>query len=225
MGSFPQASPLHTGIKMGWSAPPAAPRCPACNKSVFATEAYMAADRTPFHTRCLKCSQCPKKLTPATLNEHEKQLYCKHCYELKFAPMEDDIPDKMVMRVLPIQGTFIVEPKPVIPSHLSAEELQKLKDAEYAARAWSEAMGSNGSKLGAGVRGWKPVQSPQKTLIPSERISLFVFFSVYLYFYTILPRRQTHPHSYTHHQFIISTITNNSAVSKFAVFVSKYIFS
>ena len=60
--------------------------------------------RTPFHTRCLKCSQCPKKLTPATLNEHEKQLYCKwvilylyffvfpcisfrHCYELKFAPM------------------------------------------------------------------------------------------------------------------------------------------
>jgi len=141
-----------TRIKMGWSAPPAAPRCPACNKSVFATEAYMAADRTPFHTRCLKCSQCPKKLTPATLNEHEKQLYCKHCYELKFAPMEDDIPDKMVMQVLPIQGTFIVEPKPVIPSHLSAEELQKLKDAEDAARAWSEAMGSNGSKLGAGVR-------------------------------------------------------------------------
>ena len=32
-------------LRMGWSAPPAAPRCPACNMSVFATEAYMAADR------------------------------------------------------------------------------------------------------------------------------------------------------------------------------------
>jgi len=66
--------------------------------------------------------------------------------------MEDDIPDKTVMQVLPIQGTFIVEAKPAIPSHLSPEELQKMKDAEEAARAWAEAVGSSGGKLGAGVR-------------------------------------------------------------------------
>ena len=41
----------------------------------------MAADRTPFHTFCLKCSQCKKKLTPATINEHEHQLFCPNCYE------------------------------------------------------------------------------------------------------------------------------------------------
>merc|ERR1711971_1150581 len=149
MGSFPQAFTLHTGwVGVQHQLP---------LDALLAIKASLPLRLTwprigHLSTRCLKCSQCPKKLTPATLNEHEKRLYCKHCYELKFAPMEDDIPDKMVMQVLPIQGTFIVEPKPVIPSHLSAEELQKLKDAENAARAWSEAMGLNGGKLGAGVR-------------------------------------------------------------------------
>ena len=41
----------------------------------------MAADRTPFHTFCIKCSQCTKKLTPATINEHEHKLFCPNCYE------------------------------------------------------------------------------------------------------------------------------------------------
>ena len=41
----------------------------------------MAADRTPFHIQCLKCQECKKKLTPATINEHEHRLYCPTCYE------------------------------------------------------------------------------------------------------------------------------------------------
>ena len=41
----------------------------------------MAADRTPYHTFCIKCTQCKKKLTPATINEHDHKLFCPNCYE------------------------------------------------------------------------------------------------------------------------------------------------
>ena len=84
----------------------------------------MAADRTPFHIFCIKCSQCNKKLTPASINEHEKKLFCPSCYEDIFNKQvseisseciyfqcllwQDDIPERMVMQVLPIQGMFIV---------------------------------------------------------------------------------------------------------------------
>ena len=44
----------------------------------------MAVDRTPFHKQCVKCKQCGKGLNSATLNEHNKQLYCKPCYENVF---------------------------------------------------------------------------------------------------------------------------------------------
>ena len=57
-------------------------------KSVFAREAYMAADRTPFHVFCLKCCNCQKKLTPASLNEHQHKLYCPVCYEELFCQKE-----------------------------------------------------------------------------------------------------------------------------------------
>merc|ERR1719435_411666 len=66
---------------MGWTAPPAAPRCPCCKSSVFPAEAFMAVDRTPFHKKCVKCTSCSKALTSATLNEHKTQLYCKGCYD------------------------------------------------------------------------------------------------------------------------------------------------
>ena len=32
--------------------------------------------RKPFHKKCVKCRTCCKSLTPATLNEHQTQLYC-----------------------------------------------------------------------------------------------------------------------------------------------------
>ena len=37
--------------------------------------------RTPYHLNCLKCSSCKKKLTPGSLSEHEKKLYCESCYK------------------------------------------------------------------------------------------------------------------------------------------------
>merc|ERR1712029_583879 len=69
---------------MGWTAPPAAPKCPACSISVYPAESFMAFDRTPFHKQCVKCKQCGKGLNSSTLNEHDKQLYCKPCYEMVF---------------------------------------------------------------------------------------------------------------------------------------------
>ena len=82
---------LYKSLKMPWSAPPPAPQCPACKKSVFAPEAYMDSDRTPFHKTCLKCSTCKKSLTPASLNEHEKKLFCPLCYEDMFNPQVKEI--------------------------------------------------------------------------------------------------------------------------------------
>ena len=74
---------------------------------MFAREQYMAADRTPFHMSCLKCRECNKKLTPATINEQQHQLFCPLCYEELFN-QKDDIPDRTVMQVLPVEGLFIV---------------------------------------------------------------------------------------------------------------------
>ena len=53
-------------------------------RSVYPAESYMAADRTPYHKSCLKCSQCEKRLTPASLNEHDQRLFCQHCYQTIF---------------------------------------------------------------------------------------------------------------------------------------------
>merc|ERR1712050_542956 len=68
--------------RMGWkwTAPPAAPRCPACSTSVFPAESFMAADRKPFHKKCVKCKTCGKVLTSATLNEHQTQDYSSGVY-------------------------------------------------------------------------------------------------------------------------------------------------
>ena len=70
---------------------------------------------------------------------------------------------------------------------------------------------------------------PGRLLFHLNCISLFLYLYIsvslslcILYLYTILLCRQSHPHSFT--RVIISIITDSSAVSKFAVFMSKYIF-
>ena len=71
---------------MGWKSPPSS-LCPVCSRSAFPAESYMAADRTPYHKACLKCQHCTKRLTPATLAEHQKTLYCNACYQDIFITM------------------------------------------------------------------------------------------------------------------------------------------
>jgi len=66
---------------MGWTAPPAAPKCPACSSSVYPAESVMALDRKPFHKQCVKCRQCSKPLNSASINEHNTQLFCSACYD------------------------------------------------------------------------------------------------------------------------------------------------
>merc|ERR1712002_845835 len=64
------------------------PQCPACARSVFPAESFMAADRKPFHKQCVKCKTCGKALTSATINEHQTQLYCSPCYDIIFRLMK-----------------------------------------------------------------------------------------------------------------------------------------
>merc|ERR1711931_614788 len=87
MGSICLASTARTP-RMGWTAPPTSPKCPACSTSVFLAESFMAADRKPFHKKCVKCKTCNKVLNTSTLNEHQTQLYCKACYENIFMPQD-----------------------------------------------------------------------------------------------------------------------------------------
>jgi len=91
---------------MPWTAPNPSPLCPACSRSVFPAEAYMASDRRPFHKLCVKCSVCAKKLSAGTLNEHAGHLFCYACYAAKFMPQENKIPERVIMQVLPVGGIY-----------------------------------------------------------------------------------------------------------------------
>eukprot|EP00092_Neocalanus_flemingeri_P014151 GFUD01015265.1.p2 GENE.GFUD01015265.1~~GFUD01015265.1.p2 ORF type:complete len:165 (-),score=48.34 GFUD01015265.1:16-456(-) len=92
---------------MPWKSSTPSPLCPACSRSSYPAESYMAADRTPYHLACLMCHQCSKKLTPATLAEHDKQLYCSVCYQEMFIHMADNLPAaRRKMQVLPVGGKY-----------------------------------------------------------------------------------------------------------------------
>merc|ERR1711874_87795 len=131
--------------KMPWKAFSQPPRCPACATPVFANEAYMAADRTPFHRTCVKCDLCTKPLTPGEINEHEKHLYCRVCYESNLAPKANYSPRKKKMQVLPVKGVFKVESKPVEEEGPTPEELKHRELEEARAKAWAEATAKTSS--------------------------------------------------------------------------------
>merc|ERR1711915_933517 len=99
---------------MGWKSLSAASSlCPLCSRSAYPAESYIAADRTPYHKACLKCGGCQRRLTSASLNEHNKALYCQSCYQQQFIEMSDNGPaDKRKMQVLPgrFGGQFDKDP-------------------------------------------------------------------------------------------------------------------
>lgn len=69
---------------MPWK-PPEAPKCPRCNKSVYAAEKITQLGRD-WHKACLRCAGCDTPLAPGNLQEHEGQPYCKNCYAANFGP-------------------------------------------------------------------------------------------------------------------------------------------
>jgi len=96
---------------MGWKSPSNTSLCPICSRSAYSAESFIAADRTPYHKVCLKCCQCSKRLSPATINEHDQKLYCQQCYQHLFIAQGDNgTGDKRKMQVLPHGGQFDKDP-------------------------------------------------------------------------------------------------------------------
>ena len=52
------------------------PKCPACDKSVYAAEEKLAGGQK-WHTGCFKCSMCNKMLDSTNNNAKDNVLYCK----------------------------------------------------------------------------------------------------------------------------------------------------
>eukprot|EP00035_Acanthoeca_spectabilis_P021748 m.439995 g.439995 ORF g.439995 m.439995 type:complete len:108 (-) comp18450_c0_seq1:136-459(-) len=71
---------------MPWKPPPPAPKCPSCNKSVYAAELVRACEKD-WHKACLKCKKCSKTLASGSFLEKEGVPYCeKPCYQALFGP-------------------------------------------------------------------------------------------------------------------------------------------
>ncbi|XP_050303043.1 muscle LIM protein Mlp84B-like isoform X5 [Anthonomus grandis grandis] len=61
------------------------PKCPKCQKSVYAAEERVAGGYK-FHKTCFKCGLCGKMLDSTNVTEHEAELYCKNCHARKYGP-------------------------------------------------------------------------------------------------------------------------------------------
>ncbi|VDB84461.1 unnamed protein product [Peniophora sp. CBMAI 1063] len=60
------------------------PRCPRCEKAVYAAEQVMGPGRKLYHKSCLTCKECNKRLDSYSLVEHEEEPYCKNCHRKLF---------------------------------------------------------------------------------------------------------------------------------------------
>ena len=57
--------------------------CAKCQKTVYHMEETQALGKI-WHTVCLKCTSCNKKLETGTLCEHDDKPYCKPCHTKNF---------------------------------------------------------------------------------------------------------------------------------------------
>merc|ERR1711962_795748 len=81
--SQPVSSSGHKATKhcrMPWGG---APKCLGCQTTVYPMEQAIAADRKPFHTRCLRCQMfgCSNDLTARTLFKYEGYNICDKCHD------------------------------------------------------------------------------------------------------------------------------------------------
>jgi len=60
-----------------------APKCPACDRTVYPMDQIVAADRKPFHARCIQCQMigCGADLTARSLKHYEGYVICEKCYD------------------------------------------------------------------------------------------------------------------------------------------------
>ena len=63
-----------------------APKCPVCDKSVYAAEKMLGPESKAYHKACFKCSECNKKVDSVTMAAKGAVLYCKTCYGSNFGP-------------------------------------------------------------------------------------------------------------------------------------------
>mmetsp|Transcript_39850 Transcript_39850/g.81619 ORF Transcript_39850/g.81619 Transcript_39850/m.81619 type:complete len:128 (+) Transcript_39850:66-449(+) len=57
----------------------AAPKCPACSKSVYAAEEVKALDHS-WHPLCFCCKACGKSLRGGNYKDHDGSPYCEADY-------------------------------------------------------------------------------------------------------------------------------------------------
>ncbi|KAH6904512.1 hypothetical protein BKA70DRAFT_537216 [Coprinopsis sp. MPI-PUGE-AT-0042] len=62
----------------------ATPRCPRCEKSVYAAEQVLGPGRKFYHKPCLSCNICRRRLDSYNLVEHDEEPYCKPCHVKNF---------------------------------------------------------------------------------------------------------------------------------------------
>lgn len=60
-------------------------KCPKCGEPVYHAERKTILGRD-WHSRCLRCDNCDKALTPGQHSAHLNKPYCNTCYQAMFGP-------------------------------------------------------------------------------------------------------------------------------------------